>query len=155
MRMPKYILTSRMLKYGIVGVLGTAIHFISLIWFVELCYLDPVLSSALGFGIVVIVSYYLNKTWTFQSNNRVVNEFVKYLVTSCIGLLLNVLIMHVSISIFNLGYLLSQLIVTMVIPITNFVLNNAWTFKKQIPSQNAALNIYTEETIGSQKREPE
>ncbi|KZE70481.1 hypothetical protein AV654_06245 [Paenibacillus elgii] len=120
----------KIFKYGLVGVLGTTIHFLSLIFFVEVFQLGPILSSSLGFIIVVILSYYLNKKWTFQTDNKIFTEFTKYLITSCVGLLLNMVIMRYAIDILEWDYLTSQLLVTIAIPISNFILNSLWTFKK-------------------------
>jgi putative flippase GtrA len=118
-----------MLKYGIVGLVGTFIHFAVLILLVELFSFQPVLSSALGFIIVVVASYYLNKKWTFKSNERTFPEFMRYLITSVSGLIMNIAIMYLAIDIIGLDYFIGQLLVTIVIPITNYFLNHYWTFK--------------------------
>lgn len=120
----------KILKYGIVGLLGTFIHFGILLILVELFLIHPVLSSSIGFIVVVVISYFLNKKWTFQSENGGYNEFIKYLIVSCSGLVINTVIMYCSVNIFQFEYFVGQLIVTIVIPLSNYTLNSFWTFKE-------------------------
>ena len=54
----------RILKYGLVGVLGTVVHWGTLIALVEGLRVDPMLSSTAGFILTLILSFYLNLRWT-------------------------------------------------------------------------------------------
>ena len=78
-----------MVRYGLVGLLGTVLHFTCVILLVEFAHFDPILGSALGFLLVLLVSYSLNRTWTFRSRNRGKRQFLRYLFVSSIGLGLN------------------------------------------------------------------
>lgn len=122
---------SKMVKYGAVGVLGTVLHLLLIIFLVEFMKMDPVLSSVIGFVIVLIFSYLLNKKWTFNSNSEGYMEFFRYTVVSLIGLLLNTAIMYFTVKILGWYYLYGQLLVIAVVPISNFVLNNFWAFKQK------------------------
>ncbi|WP_202079779.1 GtrA family protein [Caldalkalibacillus salinus] len=121
----------KVFTYGMVGVLGTLIHFGVLILFVELFNQGPVLSSTIGFIVTLIVSYYLNQKYTFKiKSTQHTKLFTKYTIVSCSGLILNGLIMYLAVQILSFHYMLGQAIVVFILPLTNFILNNLWTFKE-------------------------
>lgn len=127
MPQPK-VSSGKIIKYGITGLLGTLTHVSSTVFFVELVGLRPVLSSALGFVIVLVMSYYLNKYWTFRSQFRGYGEFGRYLLVSLSGLVLNTLIMFLTVEFLSWHYVVGQFAVVAVVPASNFLLNNYWTF---------------------------
>ncbi|QJD86024.1 GtrA family protein [Cohnella herbarum] len=118
------------MKYGMVGVVGTVIHFLLLILLVERFNMNPVLSSACGFLVVLLVSYLLNKYWTFPSSQSGWRSITKYTVVSVSGLLLNTGIMYVAVEKLHWRYTVGQALVTLIIPAFNFALNYYWTFRK-------------------------
>ena len=118
----------KLIKYSAVGVLGTLTHIIILVTFVELFNQDPVLSSTCGFIIVVVISYYLNHFWTFQSDRCHLYSFPRYVIVSLLGLSLNTGIMYLTVNILNWWYLSGQMIVIIIVPISNFILNYFWSF---------------------------
>ncbi|MBP3967251.1 GtrA family protein [Paenibacillus lignilyticus] len=119
-----------MIKYGVVGIIGTALHFMLLIALVERFQFHPALASAIGFIVVLAVSYYLNRKWTFSSvGTSGLRSIIKYTVVSVSGLMLNTGIMFVAVEGLHLRYTVGQLLVTVVIPLFNFVLNYYWTFR--------------------------
>jgi len=120
---------SKVFRYAIVGVIGTFTHFGILTLLVEAFNGDPVISSVVGFIITVIVSYYLNYRWTYKSSKKHKATLTRYLIVSLAGLCLNTAIIYVTVNILNLWYVIGQLIVVIVIPVHNFILNTYWSFK--------------------------
>jgi len=127
------------IRYGLVGILGTIIHFASVILFVEAVRLDPVLGSGLGFLLVLVVSYILNRTWTFRSKSKGARQFIIYTLVSLSGLGLNSAIMFISVHILHWNYLYGQGLVVAVVPVSNYILNRFWTFREStrelVPNQ--------------------
>lgn len=122
---------AKLFSYGIIGLVGTLIHFSILVLLVELFHLEPVLSSSIGFIVTVIVSFYLNRRFTFRTkSNQTTATFIKYSIVSCSGFILNSVIMYSSVHILSLHYSIAQAIVVIVLPISNFLLNNFWTFRE-------------------------
>jgi putative flippase GtrA len=117
------------LKYGLVGILGTFLHFASLFILVETFRVQPALSSALGFILVLITSYILNKFWTFQASTPGWKPLLKYITVSIIGLLLNTAIVYTTVYLLHWHYLIGQCLVVAAVPLTNFILNYYWTFQ--------------------------
>lgn len=117
------------LKYAIVGVIGTVIYLLILIVLIEVLKYEPVISSTIGFIIIVIISYWLNYRWTFNSNSRHLVAFPRYAVVSVIGLGLNASIIFIAVNVFHLWYGIGQIVSFIVIPLCNFSLNSYWSFK--------------------------
>ena len=118
-----------MMRYAVVGVIGTAIHFGVLAVLVELAALDAVLASAAGFLVTLMVSYVLNHRWTFESSAPHGATFGRYAAVSLLGLGLNSMIMYLAVNIFGLWYILAQALVVIVVPAVNYTLNRSWTFR--------------------------
>lgn len=117
------------IRYGLVGLLGTLIHFSSVIALVELAQLDPVISSAVGFLLVLLISYYLNRNWTFRSKDGRSRQFFYYAIVSLVGLGINSTIMFIDVHILKMNYLFGQCFVVVVVPVSNFLMNRKWTFR--------------------------
>ncbi|WP_027088301.1 GtrA family protein [Cohnella panacarvi] len=128
-------LRSPFVKYAVVGALGTLLHFASLIFLVEAAELPAVLSSAIGFLLVVVVSYYLNRHWTFSKSaaSPAPGSFARYAVVSTSGLVLNTAIMYAIVDAIGWPYLLGQAAVTVIVPVSNYYFNRTWTFKERAP----------------------
>ncbi|MCM3388591.1 GtrA family protein [Ureibacillus chungkukjangi] len=123
-------LFTKFLKYSFVGCICTLIYFISVFIFIEGLYMDPVVSSALSFIIMTIVSFFLNVKYTFGSIITR-QRALRFTTVSAIGFLLNFLLMFVIVHLFNLHYVIGELVTILVIPVVNFILNNYWTFQSQ------------------------
>lgn len=121
---------SVVVRYGLVGILGTILHFAGVIFFVEAVRLDPVLGSGLGFLLVLVVSYFLNRNWTFRSKSRGTRQFFVYTVVSLSGLGLNSAIMFIAVHVLQWHYLYGQGLVVAVVPVSNYILNRFWTFRE-------------------------
>lgn len=115
-------------KYGLVGIVGTTSHTLTLYLGVEKFGLNPLLSSSLGFIISVVISFLMNAKWTFNSSHRNKLFFAKYLIVCLIGLGINLTILYFFTYVVFYNYLIGQLIALIVVPIINFVLNKKWAF---------------------------
>lgn len=118
------------LKYGVVGVLGTLLHFAVLVALVEWARIHPVGASAIGFIVVLLVSYLLNQYWTFQYSPSGWKPLLKYTVVSGFGLLLNSGIMYTAVDLLHWNYLIGQCLVVAAVPVSNFIFNYYWTFRQ-------------------------
>jgi len=123
-------------RYGVVGVLGTGLHFGTLALLVEIFGLHPVASSVAGFVVSLAVSYVLNKNWTFGQKHAKAQggQMAKYAAVSALGLLLNAAIMTATVEWLRWHYVWGQCAVIFVVPATNYALNRWWTFRIEEPS---------------------
>ena len=116
------------IRYGIVGIIGTILHIGTLALLVERFQVNPVLSSVTGFLFAFIISYFLNFFWVFNSSREHLTTSIRYLVVSVFGLVLSTLIMYTVVDILQWWYGWGALCIILVIPVSNFILNYLWTF---------------------------
>ena len=116
------------IKYALVGTSGYLV-FVSLLTIqIEFFKIEPVLASLLAFIPVFLVSYAVSYGWVFQSNDRHRNTFIRYSVTTAIGLSLNLLIMYFTIYHLEWQYIYSQLGVFFIVGTNNYLINRYWAF---------------------------
>ncbi|TFI55834.1 GtrA family protein [Mastigocladus laminosus UU774] len=120
----------KFIRYAIVGVLGTSLHTGVLVLLVEVFSTPPLLSTSAGFIASFIASYLLNYKWTFRSKGKHINTLIRYSAVSLSGFILNLTIMFLIVDIFSLWYMIGQIISIIVVPVSNFILNSRWAFKR-------------------------
>lgn len=116
-------------QYGIVGILGTVTHMGVLTFLVEFFGVKPLIASTTGFFITLIESYLLNYYWTFKARTSHSQAIGRYFTVSVFGLLLNTIIMYLTVNYFGIWYLYAQMLVILVVPLSNYLLNKMWTFQ--------------------------
>ncbi|MCK4704104.1 MAG: GtrA family protein [Gammaproteobacteria bacterium] len=118
----------QIIKFLGVGAIATAIQYLLLILFVELDLLDPVSSSGLSYSISAVFNYFANYYITFSSdvNHRV--AAIKFLVIVLFGLVINTGMMYIMVTMFELQYILAQIIATCIVLVWNFLSHKYWTF---------------------------
>ena len=114
--------------FASIGAIGTAGHYITLILLVQIISIDPVFSSTIGFIVGALINYLLNYRITFNSNKRHRETLTKFLIVACLGAIINAAIMAAGLTMFDLHYLLIQLIATCLVLALNFTANKYWTF---------------------------
>lgn len=127
------MISARLVRYGVAGGFSLLSHLLVLLALVELAGWNPVLSSVLGFCLSVVVSFSLQHFWVFEHGLRMRVTFPRFLLVTLFGLALNATIMALGTSVFGWHYLPIQLIAFAAIPISNYLLNRAWTFHDSPP----------------------
>jgi len=119
----------KFLKFGVVGFSGVFIDF-GITWFTkEKLRIPKYLANALGFTTAATTNYYLNRIWTFESNNpKVMVEFTEFFVISLVGLGLNTLILWLLVSRFKMNFYFAKLFAIGTVTIWNFFANALITF---------------------------
>ncbi|MFZ5973960.1 MAG: GtrA family protein [Bacillota bacterium] len=74
-------------KFGIVGVLNTAVDFVVFLLFTRVAGLDPGLSKVISYSSGVVNSYIFNSIWTFRKESRdSLHQKLRFLAVSLVGL---------------------------------------------------------------------
>lgn len=107
------------LRFAAVGAVATAVHYTILIALVQLGHVNPVLGTACGFCVAAVVSYSLNRRFTFDHQPVFAHGLVKFLAVGAVGLALNAGIVALLIG-QGLHYLLAQVVATGLVLIWNF-----------------------------------
>jgi 4-amino-4-deoxy-L-arabinose transferase-like glycosyltransferase len=131
-------------SFALVGVLGTAAHYLVLYLLVEFQGFNPVPASGCGAMAGLLVNYVLNFKLTFKSAQSHAQTFPKFALIALCGMGFNLALMGVLTQHFY--YLYAQVLTTLLVLIWNFFANNLWTFKMDKtanPSAGRLGNILT------------
>lgn len=111
-----------------VGLAATAAHFAALALVVENEWLGPVAGSAVGFVVGGIVSYSLNRRFTFDSTRSHAGAVPRFMVVAGVAFILNGGLMDLLVHRLGLFYLLAQAITTGLIMLWTFSGYRIWAF---------------------------
>jgi putative flippase GtrA len=116
-----------------IGVATTAVHYGVLIALVETWAINPVGATTAGFLSAVLLSYLLNRRYTFDERPAFHAGLLKYLATASIGLVLNAGTMAL-LTRWGLHYVLAQIIASGLALFWNFFAARFVVFRK--PADN-------------------
>ncbi len=122
-----YALCNRLkspLKFFIAGSLAGLTDLVFLYCFHGLLKWEIVFSTSLAFVLSFLVSFTLQKFWTFRnySQKKALKQLALYLGNAFIGLNINGFLMHLSVNKLGVWYLLAQIAVNLLIGIYNFII---------------------------------
>jgi dolichol-phosphate mannosyltransferase len=134
----------RIVKFGLVGVLGTTINIFFLYVFKEHLFksfvlnihnIDIVLNLciALSIFISIVNNYFLNSLWTWRDRKNpevhILFNFKKYLLASWASISIQFIGINV-LTFFGVSYLFAAILTVAIGSFFNFSINHFWTFKK-------------------------
>jgi putative flippase GtrA len=120
----------KLTSFGLVGVIGTAAHYVTLVFLVEVIGVAPVGATSVGFAVGALVNYVLNYRFTFQSSKPHLTAGSKFFLIALATGLLNAFLVRTGVDVLGFNYLLVQVVATLFVFLANFLLNNIWTFKE-------------------------
>lgn len=115
-------------RFGGVGAVGTACHYLVLLALVEGFAVGPVLASTCGAVTGALVNYVLNRRFTFASTRPHREALPRFMAVAVAGFALNAILMAALLAP-GLHYFAAQLGATAAVLVFNFVVNRAWTFR--------------------------
>jgi putative flippase GtrA len=116
------------ISYNIVGIANTIVGF-SIIFLLMFSGVSAALSNVIGYAIGAVLSYYLNKKYTFKSTDKSKMQAVKFFLVLGVSYVLNFLTLQ-----WLLGFLnpyLAQLFSAIVYTLSSFLLAKFIVFKDQ------------------------
>ncbi|MDD3285535.1 MAG: GtrA family protein [Patescibacteria group bacterium] len=125
-------------KFFIAGAFAGTVDLVALFIFHGLLAWDIVLSTSLAFLFSFLVSFSLQKLWTFRnySQKRLPHQLFLYFGAAFISMNLNGLGMHILVNNLHIWYLLSQILVNIVLGIINFFTYKFIVFRKTNEDEN-------------------
>ena len=119
----------KFVKFGIVGFSGVFVDFGITYLTKEKLKVPKFIANAIGFSTAATTNYYLNRIWTFQSNNpEVMVEFGEFFAISMLGLGINTLILWTLVTKFKMNFYVAKIFAIAVVTIWNFFANAFITF---------------------------
>ena len=100
----------RLAMFGLVGFTGMIIDYAATAFFKESLETNKYLANTIGFILAATSNYYINRKWTFKSNNpKLVREYSGFIAIAIVGLLLNNFIIWIlSDYLFSINFYLSK-----------------------------------------------
>jgi putative flippase GtrA len=123
-------------KFGIVGISNTLLTFIVYTLLLKVFGVWYLAASAIGFVIGAVNGFLLNRRWTFAGHVGDSLTPVRWAVVQSGGLGINLGLLYVFVHDAKLDKLVAQALATIVVTVTTFIVNRAWTFRHE-PSLSA------------------
>jgi putative flippase GtrA len=120
--------TGRIVRFGIVGVCATFVYIGCSIAAVKLLPSSVVLASIFGQCMSTAISYVGHSKYSFQVETDHGTFLWRFSIISAITFLMNGAATWMLAVVIGLSHTLSFLIVTVLIPVTNYVCNRFWVF---------------------------
>jgi polyisoprenyl-phosphate glycosyltransferase len=97
-----------LIRYLLVGVANTLVGLGTIYFAMYFLRLEIVQANALGYSIGILLSFALNKAWTFSSNDHVIYSFLRYLLVLAVAYIVNLATVLFSNSHFGLNPYIAQ-----------------------------------------------
>ena len=127
------VLHVRVVKFAVVGLSGVLVNMTVLFFFTEILRITYWVSGIIAIEISIIGNFILNDLWTWgdRAKKRFLQRFTQYHISvGLTAILFNWLLLIILTEVFNVYYLLSNLIGIIVGTVSNYILNDIWTFGK-------------------------
>lgn len=112
----------QILRYLISGAVVVAVDILFLHFFTNVFGIWYLLSSVVAFMIAFVVSFLLQKFWTFTNKSlaKIKGQLFKYFVASLVNLVVNTIMLYVFVDIFKINYNLGQVVTVGIIAVFLF-----------------------------------
>lgn len=122
------------LKFGIVGAGNTLVDFGLYVFLTRVAHAYFLLAHVGSFLCAVVVSYILNKRWTFRDTSRPLlsRQLGQFLVVSAVGAVLSSLLLFGLVEYAGLPDLVGKVLAIGIVLFWNFFANKHWTFQSRI-----------------------
>jgi putative flippase GtrA len=123
------VMLVQFVKFGIVGVSNTLITFLVYTLLLKGFGVWYIAASAIGFIVGAVNGFLLNRRWTFAGHVGDAYPPLRWAIVQSGGLAINLGLLYVFVHDAGIDKLLSQAFATVVVTITTFFVNRAWTFR--------------------------
>lgn len=120
---------SQFFRYIIVGVLNTLLGYCVIFSGMYLIGMSPEASNVAGYAVGLVVSYMLNRNFTFNSTQARRKEIVRFIVVFAVAYGLNFAALLALIHQFGMHKGLSQIVAGMIYVGSSFLMNKYYVFK--------------------------
>lgn len=125
-------LLGRVAKFGIVGVTGTGVYYLTLMAFVEWMGVGVMLATSICFLLVVLQNYILHHRWTFESDSPHRKALPQFFAMSAVGFAINWIVMYTGVRLLGFRYLLVQLVAIALVVAWNWSISHLLVFRERV-----------------------
>lgn len=112
-----------------VGIIAAIVHYSLLIGLVEIFFYDPVSATLAGYVVGGLVSYVLNRLYTYEAARSVLGAGWRFAVAAAVGLVLTYALMAVFTRWMSWHYLVAQIVTTGIVLVWSFLAHKYWSFR--------------------------
>lgn len=121
----------KIIKFGCVGVINTAVDFLVFFSLTTFLHLNVYSSQFCSYIIATFNSYFLNRTFTFKSKDEFVGaELLRFILVNLTSLLLSLGLMYIFNDILQMDKMICKILITPFTFAVNYLGNRLWVFKK-------------------------
>ena len=119
-------LAKRIMRFVVAGTISAFVMFGTLLLASEVFGLWYLASSVIAFVVTLLFGFVVQKFWAFQNKNTKVvhKQFLIFIIIALLNLIVNISAMYLLVDIFNIWYVMAQLVVTGMISTWDFLLYN-------------------------------
>ena len=121
-------LSRQFMNFVVVGLGAAVVHYSLLIGLVEGAKAGTVIATLAGYVGGGIVSYGLNRRFTYESERPHHEAAWRFALVAGVGFLLTGALMQLFNGVWGWPYLIAQIVITGIVLIWSFVANRLWTF---------------------------
>jgi putative flippase GtrA len=103
-------LIQQAIRFGLVGIVNTAIGLASIYGLMFFLRTDPATANALGYGVGLATSFLLNRIWTFKSSRPLGKALPRFLMVAAASYMLNLGVVMGGIALFDANPYIMQLV---------------------------------------------
>ena len=124
-------LFSQMIRFSIIGISSTAVHFSCVILLVSYDVMLPLLANIVAFLIAFLVSFYGHMFWTFANTTRTLRQSLpRFLTIAIASFALNESFYWYLLHVRHMNYITALLVVLVFVSIITFTLSKFWAFQE-------------------------
>lgn len=128
----------RIVRFGLVGVTATLVYAAASLFAVEILNLDPVSGSILGQLVAAGVSYFGHSMFSFGVKTDHRTYLWQFLVVALLTFAMNAVVTWLLTDLLMISHRISIAIVTVLIPLTNYLCNRFWVFTPGLGNNSTA-----------------
>lgn len=115
---------ARVMKFITVGGINTAADYAVFIFLTYFLLWGSEISQAISFIVGMVISYVLNRSWTFETNESFFGKaMAKFLVLNIATLGLSVYLMYLFADVLNIHKLIAKVIITIITAVISYTFN--------------------------------
>ena len=133
LRQAHYPLFVQFMKFALVGVSNTLLTLLVYTLLLKVAGMWYLAASAIGFIVGATNGFLLNRRWTFREHVGDALTPVRWAIVQGCGLAVNEAMLYVLVHDAHLEKILAQVAATVIVTVTTFLANRAWTFRVHSP----------------------
>ncbi|RDU56684.1 GtrA family protein [Helicobacter sp. MIT 99-5507] len=119
---------SKFVRYLIIGVFNTAIGY-GIIFILMAFLVIPEIANIIGYIIGIIISYVLNKIYTFRTKTKSKKEFFRFVICMICSYLINFIVLVILYRNFGVDKYIATIIASVFYTISGYIFSKYFAFK--------------------------